>query len=134
MEFTKDPIFEEESKVSAKRALYKDVHRLLVEVPGYDTYSQQFWSDANRFILKVSDMNTPQLGHLYPMISRAASPMNRYDSEMYERSYKVRWEVDEFGKPVVRTTKVSLRDTPLLETAYCVHLKYLNDQFNLVLK
>ena len=50
MEFTKDPIFEEESKVSAKRALYKDVHRLLVEVPGYDTYSQQFWSDANRFI------------------------------------------------------------------------------------
>ena len=126
MEFTKDPIFEEESKVSAKRALYKDVHRLLVEVPGYDTYSQQFWSDANRFIfkmrptflaLKVSDMNTPQLGHLYPMISRAASHMNRYDSEMYEGSYKVQWEVDECGKPAVRTAKVSLRDTPLLEAA-----------------
>ena len=100
-EFTSSPIFEEESKVSSKRALYKDVRRLLVAQEGiYRHISTRFWADCDRFIflmrpsfraLKVSDMNTPQLGHLYPLISKAARHIKTYDSDMHDASYKICW-------------------------------------------
>ena len=127
-------------KKNPKRALYKDVRRLLVAQEGiYRHISTRFWADCERFIflmrptfraLKVSDMNTPQLGHLYPLISKAARHMKIYDSDMHDASYKIRWELDEDGCPVINSNKVHFRETPLLEAAYLVHPKYINELFS----
>ena len=80
--------------------------------------------------LKVSDKSTPQLGRLYPFIKKAVSHMQIYDQEMYDRSYKVRWQVSNDGTPVVASTEAHFRETPVLEAAYCVDPFFLDSQCN----
>ena len=107
--------------------------RLLVETGDMRAISQTYWADCERFIfimrptfhaLKMSDSNKPSLGFLYPMISSAATHMRTYDPDLYNISYKVRWELNNAGEPAVQS-KVSLRESPVLEAAFCqTHTTY----------
>ena len=138
--FVQEDVLFEEMRSPDKRALYKDVKFLVHEYSERRKIAQTYWADCERFIfitrptfhaLKVSDMNTPQLGKLYVLIKNAASHMKRFDQECYDISYKVRWELDGAGTPVVSTKKVHFRETPVLEAAYCVHPKYMPNSVNL---
>ena len=82
MSFTSHEVFVEESRDSKKRALYKDVSRLLIETGDMRAISQTYWADCERFIfimrptfhdLKMSDSNKPSLGFCIPRLHQQQS-------------------------------------------------------------
>jgi len=145
VKFLDNDVFQEELKGPEfkKRCLYKDVNLLVAEQGERRSISQTFWEDCERFVfilrptffaLKVSDMNTPQLGHIYPMIQEAVLHMKTWDPEMYDCSYKVRLEINEEGGPAICSRKVFFRDSPVLEASYCVNPFYLDDPCDFYLR